>query len=39
VPLGRSRGQIDLGLQRATRTSSVATEKAWLLSLGFGIRP
>lgn len=39
IPLGRSRGQIDLGLQRATRTSSVATEKAWLLSLGFGIRP
>jgi hypothetical protein len=39
VPLGRSRGQIDLGLQRATRTSSVATEQAWLLSLGFGIRP
>lgn len=40
VPLGRSRGQIDLGLQRATRTSSsAATEQAWLLSLGFGIRP
>lgn len=39
IPLGRSRGQIDLGLQRATRTSSVAAEKAWLLSLGFGIRP
>ena len=39
IPLGRSRGQIDLGVQRATRTSSTATEKAWLLSLGLGIRP
>lgn len=39
VPLGRSRGQIDLGVQRATREAAGATERAWLLSVGLGIRP
>ncbi len=39
LPLARGRGQIDLGLQRATRSAAGATEKAWNLSIGVGIRP
>ncbi len=39
VPLGRSRGQIDLALQRAVRTTGGVNERAWLVSFGFGIRP
>lgn len=39
VPLGRSRGQVDLGVQRISREAAGAVERAWLLSLGFGIRP
>jgi hypothetical protein len=39
VPLSRGRSQVDLTAQRATRTGGGATEKAWLLSIGLGIRP
>lgn len=39
LPLSRGRAQIDLAVQRATRTTPGATERAWLLSVGFGIRP
>lgn len=39
IPLGRSRGQIDLAVQRAARSAAGVNERAWLLSLGFGIRP
>lgn len=39
VPVSRGRGQIDLAMQRATRTVPGASEKAWLFSIGLGIRP
>lgn len=39
IPLGRSRGQIDLAIQRAARSAAGVNERAWLLSVGFGIRP
>ena len=39
VPLSRGRSQLDLTAQRATRNGGGATEKAWLLSIGLGIRP
>ncbi|MBL8997787.1 MAG: hypothetical protein JNL44_10775 [Gemmatimonadetes bacterium] len=39
IPLARGRGNIDLALQRATRKAAGATEKAWFLSIGLGIRP
>lgn len=39
IPLSRGRSQLDLALQRASRSGGGATEKAWLLSLGLGIRP
>lgn len=39
LPVSRGRGQIDIGAQRMTRTVTGVEEKAWHLSLGFGIRP
>jgi hypothetical protein len=39
LPVSRGRGQIDLGAQRLRRNVSGIEENAWLLSLGFGIRP
>lgn len=39
VPLSRGRAQIDLALQRATRTAPGMSEKAWLITVGLGIRP
>ncbi len=39
VPMARGRGQIDLALQRASRSAAGASEKAWLVSIGLGIRP
>ena len=39
IPLSRGRGQVDLAVQRAARRTDGATERAWLVSLGFGIRP
>jgi hypothetical protein len=39
IPLSRGRSQIDVTLQRASRSGGGATEKAWLLSFGLGIRP
>ncbi len=39
LPLARGRGQIDLTLQRAARRGAGASERAWFVSLGFGIRP
>jgi hypothetical protein len=39
VPLSRGRTQVDLTAQRAARSGGGASEKAWILSLGLGIRP
>mgnify|MGYP001764997881 CR=1 FL=1 len=39
IPVARGRGQIDLSIQRATRSAGGASEKAWNLSIGLGIRP
>lgn len=39
VPVFGGRTMIDLGVVRATRTSANISEKAWLLSVGVGIRP
>lgn len=39
IPVSRGRAQIDLALQRATRTAPGGTEKAWLITVGLGIRP
>lgn len=39
IPVSRGRAQIDLALQRATRTSPGISEKAWLITVGLGIRP
>jgi hypothetical protein len=39
LPLARGRGQVDLTLQRAWRTAGDAKERAWLVSIGLGIRP
>ncbi len=39
LPVSRGRAQVDLALQRATRTAPGASEKAWLLTVGLGIRP
>lgn len=39
IPIGGSRALLDVGIARATRTASSVTEKAWLVSLGVGIRP
>lgn len=39
LPVARGRGQVDLGAQRLRRSAAGIREDAWLLSLGFGIRP
>jgi hypothetical protein len=39
IPVSRGRAQIDLALQRATRSAPGITEKAWLITVGLGIRP
>jgi len=39
LPLANGRGQIDVALQRASRAAPNVLERAWFLSLGFGIRP
>ena len=39
IPVSRGRGQVELAVQRAARRTDGATEQAWLVSLGFGIRP
>lgn len=39
VPFARGRAQVDLALQRATRSAAGADEKAWFVSIGLGIRP
>ena len=39
LPVAGSRAMIDLGISRASRTASTVSEKAWLVSLGVGIRP
>ena len=39
IPLARGRGQVDLAVQRAARKAAGATERAWVLSIGLGIRP
>lgn len=39
IPLSRGRSQIDLTAQRAARAGGGASEKAWILSLGLGVRP
>ncbi len=39
IPLSRGRSQVDFAVQRASRSGGGASERAWLLSLGLGIRP
>jgi hypothetical protein len=39
IPLSRGRSQVDLTAQRAARSGGGASEKAWVLSVGLGIRP
>jgi hypothetical protein len=40
VPIAGPRGTLELALQRAAREAAVATtERAWLLSVGFTVRP
>ena len=39
IPLANGRGQIDLSAQRAMRKAGGASERAWLISIGLGIRP
>jgi hypothetical protein len=39
IPLARGRSQVDLTVQRARREGGGATERAWLVSIGLGIRP
>ncbi len=39
IPLSRGRSQFDLTMQRAARSGGGATERAWVLSVGLGIRP
>jgi len=40
IPIAGPRGQLELALQRAVREAATATsERAWLLSVGFTIRP
>ncbi len=39
LPLGRSRGQVDIAAQRALRTGGGIDERGWFVSVGFGIRP
>jgi len=39
LPIGRSRGQIDIAAQRAMRTGAGFEERGWFVSIGLGIRP
>ncbi|MCC6773366.1 MAG: hypothetical protein IT360_19430, partial [Gemmatimonadaceae bacterium] len=40
IPIAGPRGMLELALQRAVRdANSAATERAWLLSVGFVVRP
>jgi hypothetical protein len=39
LPIGRSRGQIDIAAQRAMRTGAGLEERGWFVSVGLGIRP
>jgi hypothetical protein len=39
LPIGRSRGQIDIAAQRAMRTGAGIEERGWFVSIGLGIRP
>lgn len=39
VPIASGRGQVDLGIVRATRRAAGISEKAWLVSIGVGVRP
>lgn len=40
IPIAGPRAMLELALQRAVREASVATtERAWLLSVGFAVRP
>lgn len=39
LPLSRGRSQFDLTVQRASRSGGGASERAWVLSVGLGIRP
>lgn len=39
VPIASGRAMIDLGLVRATRSAPGVKERAWVVSLGVGIRP
>lgn len=39
VPVARGRAQIDLAVQRAAREAGSLSERAWLVSIGIGIRP
>ena len=39
IPVASGRGIIDLGVQRSRREVGDAREKAWAISLSFGIRP
>jgi hypothetical protein len=39
LPVARGRAQIDLALQRAAREAGPLSERAWLVSIGIGIRP
>jgi hypothetical protein len=39
LPIGRSRGQVDIAAQRAMRTGAGFEERGWFVSIGLGIRP
>ncbi len=39
IPVARGRGQLDLSIQRSTRTAAGANEKSLVVSIGLGIRP
>jgi hypothetical protein len=38
-PIASGRSQVDLGIVRANRSAAGISEKAWLVSIGVGIRP
>jgi len=39
VPFAGGRGAVDLSAARARRSASGAGENAWIVSIGFGIKP
>lgn len=39
IPIGASRGFLDIALARSVRSADVVRERAWVLSVGVGIRP